>query len=705
LTLDAPPVADIKSIARLSRTRRPLRLPRQNAETEIGSGWVSLHWHRRTSDRNSNPVKCGQPSSFNGAAMKGKGRSAVAHKALRAIAIPAACFHGLLLSLGGAPQLQTTPEQVAQLRASLQTNPEDLAARERLINYYFDEATAPPRFRRTPQHDAEFTEQMLWIIRYHPESRALALMAPAIRAGFLSAPGVDSAVAASLDDALSQLPKSPELLFNASFFFRKSRAAHALELLQRARELDSTKNSDRYLYAIAEIYRTASIIDLYPQDRLFRPQNQNGIEVTPEEAGDLHREVERSSDPALLGEVGTLLARGTNGAHGTELLERAVTLEPLNPKWSVELRFAKNLAAAPRAAGIAPTQVSEVQIPPLLPSIVMPSSGDDKSVPPKYAVVVTLSVGPRQTPRLAVGEGYPSLVSKVDPEYTEQARRSGLSGTVLLRTVIDENGAPTQVAVIRGLGSGLDEKAIECVKQWRFHPAVTKDGRPIPVEVSLEVNFGFPKHLSQGSTQPIPPVPTQPSPPVSKPVPMPEIAGPEGSMSLTVVADYGQIYIYDSARLDSERRRQFFADRERNVFGDALQDALADGIKSRRFVGTSRGLIDLMTPGQYNFKTPMLVEVRQHEPGDDRQEWDHEVDLDLDIPSGVLLFEGSGGSGIKRIKVPPGLYRARVSGRGFVARGFAGASGNDSYRLRLWPRQEDTEPVLRKSWLGWAGYR
>jgi hypothetical protein len=96
-----------------------------------------------------------------------------------------------------------------------------------------------------------------------------------------------------------------------------------------------------------------------------------------------------------------------------------------------------------------------------------------------------------------------------------------------------------------------------------------------------------------------------------------------------------------------ERRRQFFADREQDVYGDALQDALGDGVKSRRFVGTSRGLIDLMTPGQYNFKTPMLVEVRQHEPGDDRQEWDHEVDLDLDIPSGVLLFEGSGGSGIQ----------------------------------------------------------
>jgi TonB family protein len=149
----------------------------------------------------------------------------------------------------------------------------------------------------------------------------------------------------------------------------------------------------------------------------------------------------------------------------------------------------------------------------------MSSTGDDKSAPPKYAVVAMLSVGPGQTSRLAVGEGYPRLVSKVDPEYSEQARRLALRGTVLLRTVIDENGMPTQIGVIRGLGSGLDEKAIECVKQWRFRPAVKKDGHPTPVDVSLEVNFGLPQDLSQCCAQPIPPAPAQPSPPVPKPCP------------------------------------------------------------------------------------------------------------------------------------------------------------------------------------------
>src|SRR6516162_11160975 len=89
-------------------------------------------------------------------AMKRKDDSAAAYKALRAIAIPAACIPGLLLSLGGAPQLQTTPDQAAQLQAGLRTNPEDLAAHERLINYYFDEATAPPLVKvRSEEHTSE----------------------------------------------------------------------------------------------------------------------------------------------------------------------------------------------------------------------------------------------------------------------------------------------------------------------------------------------------------------------------------------------------------------------------------------------------------------------------------------------------------------------------------------------------------------------
>ena len=172
------------------------------------------------------------------------------------------------------------------------------------------------------------------------------------------------------------------------------------------------------------------------------------------------------------------------------------------------------------------------------------------------------------------------------------------------------------------------------------------------------------------------------------------MADPIFEADLTVRADHGQIYIYSP-----EGTRDGFGDSE-NVYLDALDDAT----QSRRFVGVAGGLVDLMTPGQWNWRTPMRVEVWSLEPPATSEEWDHEVDVDLDIPDGTLIFEASGGGGQVQTEVPAGSYRARVSGRGFTAIGFAGAEGDDAYRLRLWPRSTDSDPELRRSWPGWADY-
>ena len=82
----------------------------------------------------------------------------------------------------------------------------------------------------------------------------------------------------------------------------------------------------------------------------------------------------------------------------------------------------------------------------------------------------------------------PVLLLKVEPEYSEQARQSKFQGTVLLRVVIDEKGLPREIGVTRPLGLGLDEKAVEAVRRWRFKPA-TKDGKPVAMEAVVEVNF------------------------------------------------------------------------------------------------------------------------------------------------------------------------------------------------------------------------
>ena len=86
------------------------------------------------------------------------------------------------------------------------------------------------------------------------------------------------------------------------------------------------------------------------------------------------------------------------------------------------------------------------------------------------------------------GISAPMPVSTPDPEYTEDARRAKIEGTCVLGLIVDAEGHPRDIRIIRGLGYGLDQKALETVRQWRFDPA-KKGGQPVNVQVSVEVGF------------------------------------------------------------------------------------------------------------------------------------------------------------------------------------------------------------------------
>lgn len=90
--------------------------------------------------------------------------------------------------------------------------------------------------------------------------------------------------------------------------------------------------------------------------------------------------------------------------------------------------------------------------------------------------------------RIGGGVSEPIPIYRPEPEYSEEARKAKFQGAVMLQIVIDENGRTRDIRVIRPLGLGLDEKAIEAVQKWRFKPS-TKDGRPVPVQANVEVNF------------------------------------------------------------------------------------------------------------------------------------------------------------------------------------------------------------------------
>jgi len=90
--------------------------------------------------------------------------------------------------------------------------------------------------------------------------------------------------------------------------------------------------------------------------------------------------------------------------------------------------------------------------------------------------------------RVGGGVTAPSLLFKVEPEYSEEARKAKYQGTVLLYVEVDPSGKATNMRVLHSLGLGLDEKAMEAVKKWKFKPGL-KDGKPVTVQAQIEVNF------------------------------------------------------------------------------------------------------------------------------------------------------------------------------------------------------------------------
>jgi TonB family protein len=86
------------------------------------------------------------------------------------------------------------------------------------------------------------------------------------------------------------------------------------------------------------------------------------------------------------------------------------------------------------------------------------------------------------------GVSAPQLVYSVDPEFSDEARRAKYQGVAVVECIVDAQGNVQGARVSRPLGMGLDEKAIEAVKQYRFKPAML-NGKAVPVRIAVEVNF------------------------------------------------------------------------------------------------------------------------------------------------------------------------------------------------------------------------
>lgn len=101
---------------------------------------------------------------------------------------------------------------------------------------------------------------------------------------------------------------------------------------------------------------------------------------------------------------------------------------------------------------------------------------------------------PRPNPQVYLpgdGVSMPSPTVRVNPNYTPDALRRKVQGSVLLKCVVMPDFTVSDISIIKSLDPGLDEEAIKALNQWRFRPG-RKDGRFVPVAVTIEMKFSLP---------------------------------------------------------------------------------------------------------------------------------------------------------------------------------------------------------------------
>ena len=149
------------------------------------------------------------------------------------------------------------------------------------------------------------------------------------------------------------------------------------------------------------------------------------------------------------------------------------------------------------------------------------------------------------------------------------------------------------------------------------------------------------------------------------------------SFELVLFADYFQFYIQDEAA--------------KGDLSQAWNEETTD-----RLLALAPGTVGIGTVR--NMDVPVTVDILEHAPEDDFSEWDHVVEAGLDVASGRIVIAGCTDyfPDAKRVEVPPGTYRVRVSYGALDTLSEDGLSGDDRYRLQLWPAASTAVRILKQ---------
>jgi TonB family protein len=114
------------------------------------------------------------------------------------------------------------------------------------------------------------------------------------------------------------------------------------------------------------------------------------------------------------------------------------------------------------------------------------SQSSPLSTTPVDATEVVFKVCSKKTPPPCAKP--PRAIFAPNPEYSVEARKANYRGFSKLKVIVGTDGRASNIRAVGHAGIGLDENAIEAVKKWKFDPA-TYDGKPVPVEITVEVVF------------------------------------------------------------------------------------------------------------------------------------------------------------------------------------------------------------------------
>jgi TonB family protein len=353
-----------------------------------------------------------------------------------------ACARWVVVLLCAAAALQAQmagqlgPSEAGNLERRLQANPEDLAARDRLVAYYNRTAAREPRLKH-----------ILWLIEHHPESDILGFSSAQISPGG-DALNDDADYQRAREIWLRQIQRKGSntlALGNAVKFFWQPGGdlGRAADLLKRLRQLEP--KNDNWTQRLASLYAFTLLQSAAPPPDGADPALVERFKT----------ELETSSDRGLVAYAGSLLTR----------------TEPARPELAPVFEFGRHLLQRSGESGASPASPARA------------AGQASKGGVSGGAAAGGVPAGSVARPRLSQAK----LLERVPPVYPPLAKQARIHGLVRLRATIGKDGRVGELRIVSGHPL-LVPAALEAVKKWVYEP-VLLDGEPVEALTEVDVNF------------------------------------------------------------------------------------------------------------------------------------------------------------------------------------------------------------------------